>query len=128
MLCAICKATCINYKADITFVKVAYCWGELCEPHTSKSFIGLSFYKINNRKQIPNLTSSCAMPKLSIVSELYHTWSIDHQCHGKHVTKFSLLAIYGNFIISVTEACDKVLLHGHCYYGHLITSSGNYAT
>ena len=30
-----------------------------------------------------------------------HIWSLDRQCHGKHVTKFSGSAIYGYWIVSV---------------------------
>ena len=68
--------------------------------------------------------SSCATQKFSIVSKIYHIWSLDRQCHGKHATKLSLMAIiYGHWIVSIVEACDNVLLNGHCYYGHLIVSS-----
>ena len=30
-------------------------------------------------------------------------WSLDHQCHGNNVTKFSWSAKYGRWIVSVTE-------------------------
>ena len=33
------------------------------------------------------------------------------------------MAIYGYWIVCVTEACDKVLLNGH---GHLMINDGNY--
>ena len=91
-----------------------------------------------------NLTSFCATQKFSIVSKIYniwsldrqsygkhnyekvflntHMWSLDHQfdcqCCGKYGTRFSSIAMYGHWIVSVTEACDKVLLNGH---GHLMT-------
>ena len=32
-----------------------------------------------------------------------HIWSLDHQCRGKNVTKFSWSAIYSRWIVSVTE-------------------------
>ena len=41
-----------------------------------------------------------------------HIWSLDHQCHGKHLRMFSSIAIYGCCIVSVAEACDKVFLNG----------------
>ena len=43
------------------------------------------------------------------------------------------MAIYGRWIVSVVEACDKVLLNGHKklldlhnLYGHLMTNEGKY--
>ena len=44
---------------------------------------------MNDRKRAPNLTSSCV------------------------TQKFSISTINGHWIISVVEACDKVLLNGH---------------
>ena len=32
-----------------------------------------------------------------------HIWSLDRQCRGKNVTKFSWSAIYGHWIVSITE-------------------------
>ena len=37
-----------------------------------------------------------------------HIWSLDRQCLGKHVTKFSCIAIYGRRTVSVTE----IVRHG----------------
>ena len=36
-----------------------------------------------------------------------HIWSLDHQCCGKHVTKFSCIAIYGHRTVSVTEIVQR---------------------
>ena len=45
-----------------------------------------------------------------------HIWSLDRQCHGKHVTKFSWVAIYGRWIVSVTEVmqCNFLILSMSC--------------
>ena len=59
----------------------------LSEPHTSKSFIGSSFYEHKQKKTY--LTSSCVNES----SQIYHICSLDRQCHGKNVTKFSRAAI-----------------------------------
>ena len=48
-----------------------------------------NFISINDRKQTSNLTSSSVTKKFSIVSDNYHIWLLDLQCHGKHVIKFS---------------------------------------
>ena len=37
-----------------------------------------------------------------------HIWLLDRQCREKNVTKFSWSAIYGHWIVSVTETCDEV--------------------
>ena len=33
----------------------------------------------------------------------YHIWSLDCQCRGKNVMKFSWSVIYGHWVVSVTE-------------------------
>ena len=54
-------------------------------------------------KQTSSLTSSCVTAKFSVVSEINHMWLLDHQCHGKCVTKFYWIAIYGHWIVNVTR-------------------------
>ena len=84
--------------------------------HTlARSFVGSSFYANKWQKWTWCLTSSCVTWKLSVVSEIYYIWSLDHQCHGKHVTKFSWMAIYGHWIVSVMEGWDEVFLNGHIW-------------
>ena len=97
----------------------------LSEPHTSESFVGSSFYEYEQQKtnikpykflcdtevlySIQNLpymvvglsVSWKACDKVFLNS---HIWSLDRQCHGKHVTKFSWIDIYGRWIISVAES------------------------
>ena len=38
---------------------------------------------------------------------------IDHQCHGKHVTKVSWIAIYGCWTVSVVESMQQSFPIGH---------------
>ena len=83
----------------------------LNEPYTHWIVI-LRVWMTENEHQ--NFTSSCTTWKFSIVSEIYHIWSLDHQYHSKHVTKFSWMSIYACWIVSIVEAYDKVLLNGHC--------------
>ena len=97
----------------------------LSEPHTSESFVGSSFYA--NIRQKTNLMpykflcdtkilcgirnllymvigSSVSRKPCDKVFLNGHIWSLDRQCHGEHLTKFSWMAIYGRWIVSVTES------------------------
>ena len=78
---------------------------------------------VNVREQTSSLTSSCATRKFSTVSEIYHTWSLDHQCHGKDVTRFSEkpYMVIGSSVS--WKAWDKDFLNGHNY---LMTNDGKY--
>ena len=58
-------------------------------PTVTRVSLDSNFISINDRKQTSNLTSSSVTKKFSIVSNNYHIWSLDLQCHGKHVIKFS---------------------------------------
>ena len=50
-------------------------------------------------------------------------WSLDHQYHGKHVPKFSSMAIYGRWIVSATESMCQSFAEWPWYYSPLIISS-----
>ena len=43
-------------------------------PTLARVLLNHHFTSINDRKQTPNLTSTCATEKLSIASEIYHIW------------------------------------------------------
>ena len=104
----------------------------LSEPHTSKSFIRLSFYEYRWQKTNTKpykflcdtkvLYSILIMPYMAAIGlsvswkvcdKVFpdsHIWLLYCQCHEMHVTKFSWMAIYGHWIIDIAEVCDKVLL------------------
>ena len=95
----------------------------LISPTLARISLTLHFTIINNRKQMPNLIRCCPIQKYSVVSKIYHIWSMDHQFHGKHVTKFSWIATYGHRAVVLRRVCSTVLLNGH---GRLMTNDGKY--
>ena len=102
-----------------------YNWGEPERVPYARVSLDRHFTSINYKKWNSNPLSSCVTQKFSVVSQIYHNymiiglsvsrkaynkvflnchiWSLDCQCHGKHVTKFSWITICGRWIISVTE-------------------------
>ena len=47
--------------------------------------------------------------KFFVVSQIYHIWSLDHQRHRKHAIKFSWIAIFGLWIVSVKSMWQSFL-------------------
>ena len=94
-----------NLISMAAFVSELYSWGEPERaPHRREASLDCHFTQINDKKWTWCLISSCVTQKFSVVSEIYYIWSLDSQCHGKHVTKFSWIIIYGRLIVSVTES------------------------
>lgn len=92
--------SCLFLTQKAQYLITACYWGE---PHTSKILLDRHFTSINDKKRTSNLTMSCVIRKFLVVSEIYHIWSLDHQCHGTRVAMFSGIAIHGRWIVGVTE-------------------------
>ena len=61
------------------------------------------FTSICDKKRKHTLQVLAYTRKFPVVSQIYHICSLDRQCRGKNVTKFSRIAIYVCWIVSVAE-------------------------